>query len=53
VSLYGWKHDNTAGFTARHPELFVRRGTIHLRPRDAAEIPDDELRDLIRAVLSA
>jgi uncharacterized protein YdhG (YjbR/CyaY superfamily) len=51
VSIYGWDQGHDAGFTARHPELKTGRGTIQLRPDDAAGIPDDELRDLVRAAL--
>ena len=51
VSLYGWEQDRDAGFTARHPELTTGKGTIRLRPDDAAGITDDELRDLVRAAL--
>jgi hypothetical protein len=39
------------GFSARHPELAAGRGTIKLRPADAAAIPDAELQDLFRAAL--
>jgi uncharacterized protein YdhG (YjbR/CyaY superfamily) len=53
VSIYGWGQDRDAGFTARHPELRTSRGTVRLRPEDAAGIPDDELRDLARAALDA
>lgn len=51
VSLYGWGQDAVAGFTARHPQLRTSKGTIRLRPDDAAGVSDDELRDLIRAAL--
>lgn len=51
VSVYGWGQGGDAGFTDRHPELKSGRGTIQLRPADAADIADDELRDLIRAAL--
>lgn len=51
LSMYGWSKDGDAGFTARHPKLKTSTGTIQLRPEDAAEIPDTEFRDLIRAVL--
>jgi uncharacterized protein YdhG (YjbR/CyaY superfamily) len=51
VSLYGWQDGRDAGFTARHPELRSGKATIRLRTQDAAEIPDDELRDLARAAL--
>lgn len=53
VSIYGWGQDRDAGFTARHPALKTGKGTIALRPEDAAGIPDDELRDLVRAALEA
>jgi uncharacterized protein YdhG (YjbR/CyaY superfamily) len=51
VSIYGWSKDGDAGFTTRHPKLRSGAGTIQLRPEDAAAIPDEEFRDLIRAVL--
>jgi hypothetical protein len=51
VSLYGWDQGRDAGFIARHPELKTSKGTIQLRPTDAAGIADDEFRDLIRAAL--
>ena len=51
VSLYGWQQGRDAGFTTRHPELKTGKGTIQLRPEDAAGIPDDEFRDLVRAAL--
>jgi uncharacterized protein YdhG (YjbR/CyaY superfamily) len=41
------------GFSARHPELASGKGTIRLRPADAASIPDEEFRDLILAALHA
>ena len=53
ISIYGWGQDRDAGFTARHPALKTGKGTIALRPEDAAGIPDDELRDLVRAALEA
>lgn len=51
VSLYGWQQGRDAGFSARHPELTTGKATIRLRPKDAAAIDDDELRDLVRAAL--
>ncbi len=51
VSIYGWAQGRDAGFVARHPELKTSKGTIQLRPDDAAALPDDELRDLVRAAL--
>lgn len=53
LSLYGWSQDRDGGFTARHPELKTSKGTIQLRPQDAANIGDDELLGLIRAALEA
>lgn len=53
VSFYGWREDSDAGFSARHPDLSSGRGTLRLRPADAAEIGDDELRDFLRAALSS
>jgi hypothetical protein len=53
VSLYGWRRDHDAGFTARHPALKSGKSTIQLRPADAAGIADDEFRDLARAALEA
>ncbi len=52
VSLYGWGNGRDArDFAARHPELTSGKGTIRLRPKSAAAIPDDELRDLLGAAL--
>jgi uncharacterized protein YdhG (YjbR/CyaY superfamily) len=53
VSIYGWQQGRDASFTSRHPALKTSKGTIQLRPDDAAGIPDDELRDLVRAALDA
>ena len=52
VSIYGWRQGRDAGFSDRHPELKSSKGTIKLRPADAATIADDELRDLFGSVLS-
>ena len=51
MSIYGWQQGGDAGFTARHPALRKGKGTIQLRPEDAAAIPDDEFSDLVRAAL--
>ena len=56
-----WKHglslyvspSRDGGFSARHPGLAAGKGTIKLRPADAAGIPDAEFQDLIRAALLA
>jgi len=50
LSFYGWK-DPAESFTSRHPQLVGDKGTIKLRPEDAARISDEELRDLVRASL--
>ena len=52
MSIYGWGKDRDAGFSTRHAELVTGKGTVQLRPDDAAAIPDDEFRDLARAVLA-
>lgn len=49
LSIYGWRQDG--GFLARHPGLKTGKGTIRLRPQDAAAIPNGELRDFLRAAL--
>jgi lipoprotein-anchoring transpeptidase ErfK/SrfK len=52
VSIYGAQgHD--ARFVSRHPGLKTSKGTIRLRPEDAAGIPDEELGGLVRAALDA
>ena len=51
VSIYGWQADRDAGFSSRHAALKTSKGTIRLRPEDAASIPDDEFSDLVRAAL--
>lgn len=61
LNVGAWKHglslyvspDRDGGFSARHPELASGKGTIRLRPEDAARIPDAEFQDLIRAALLA
>jgi hypothetical protein len=51
LSIYGWDEGRDAGFTDRHPKLKSGRGTLRLRPEDAAGISDDEFRDLARSAL--
>jgi uncharacterized protein YdhG (YjbR/CyaY superfamily) len=51
ISIYGWQQGRDAGFTDRHPDLRTGKGTIQLRPEDAAAIPDDEFRALAEAAL--
>jgi uncharacterized protein YdhG (YjbR/CyaY superfamily) len=53
VSVYGWQQGREADFTTRHPGLRTSKGTIQLRPEDAAGIPDEDLRDLVRSALEA
>jgi uncharacterized protein YdhG (YjbR/CyaY superfamily) len=52
VSLYGWNQEQVADFLARHPQLKTSKGTIQLSPADAAAIPDEEFRAIIRASLN-
>lgn len=55
-----WKHgvslyvspSRDGGFSARHPELVAGKGTIKLRPDEAARIPDTEFRDLAHVALN-
>jgi hypothetical protein len=59
LNIGAWKHglslyvspNRDGGFSARHPDLAAGKGTIKLRPADAARIPDSELQDLVRAAL--
>jgi hypothetical protein len=51
LSIYGWQQGRGDAFTARHPALKTGKGTLQLRPEDAAAIPDDEFSDLFRAAL--
>jgi hypothetical protein len=53
ISIYGWKQGRDGGFTDRHPELRTSKGTIRLRPQDAAAIADDELGGLVGGALDA
>ncbi|MQA05234.1 MAG: alpha/beta fold hydrolase [Streptosporangiales bacterium] len=51
VSIYGWDQERDGGFTDRHPQLSSGKGTIRLRPADADDISDDELRGLVESAL--
>lgn len=51
LSIYGWDQGRDAGFLVRHPELKASKGTVQLRPDQASQISDEELRLLIRAAL--
>jgi hypothetical protein len=51
VSLYGWDADHDGGIVARFPTSSSGRGTLKIRPADAVQISDDELRSLIRGAL--
>jgi uncharacterized protein YdhG (YjbR/CyaY superfamily) len=61
LNIGAWKHGlslyvsptRDGGFSARHPDLATGKGTIRLRPGDAARVPDTEFQDLIRAALLA
>ena len=51
LSVYGWPQGSEADFLARHPELKTSKGTIQIRPRDAAAFSDGELLELVHAAL--
>jgi uncharacterized protein YdhG (YjbR/CyaY superfamily) len=51
LSLYGWSPGEDGGLTERHPDLVTGKGTVRLRPEDAADIPDEELTTFVRFVL--
>lgn len=51
VSVYGWHDGRDGGFAGRHPELVTGRGTIRLRPEDAEDLDDEELRALVVGAL--
>ncbi len=51
LSVYGWPQGSEAGFIARHPELKTSKGTIQIRPRDAAALSDGDLLELVHAAL--
>jgi Domain of unknown function (DU1801) len=50
LSLYV-SPNRDGGFSARHPALAAGKGTIKIRPADAAGITDAEFQDLFRAAL--
>ena len=51
LSVYGWPQGGEAGFIGRHPGLKTSKGTIQIRPEDAAGISDAELLELVHAAL--
>ena len=51
ISIYGWGRGHDGGFADRHPELRTSKGTIRLRPQDAAALSDEELEGLVGAAL--
>ena len=51
ISIYGYGQDRDGGFTGRHPEMVTSKGTIQVRPGDAAGVPDEEFLALTRAAL--
>jgi len=51
LSIYGWPREHAEEFGARHPGLVTSKGTIQIRPQDAADISDEEFSDLARAAL--
>jgi len=61
LNVGAWQHglslyvspNRDGGFSARHPALASGKGTIKIRPADAADIPDAEFQELFRAALLA
>ena len=53
LSVYGWSSAHDEAFIARHPRLMTSAGTLRVRPKDAADITDDELRALARSALDS
>lgn len=51
LSIYGWQRGRADVFIAQHPTLKTSKGTIQLRPDDAAAIPDEEFGELVHAAL--
>lgn len=51
LSLYGWSADRSGGFCESYPRLCGDRGTLKITHADADRIPDEHLRELVRAVL--
>ena len=51
LSGYGWPQGTEADVVARHPGLKTSKGTIQIRPEDAASLSDDELLELVHAAL--
>jgi uncharacterized protein YdhG (YjbR/CyaY superfamily) len=51
ISIYGCGQDRDGGFAGRHPEMVTSKGTIRIRPDDAAGIPDEEFLALAQAGL--
>lgn len=53
VSIYGWDRERGAGFTSRHPDFLSGKATIRLPTRQAADVTDAELSELLRGSLDA
>src|SRR5260221_2029851 len=51
VSVYGCGEGRDAGVIARHPELNTSKGTLLLQPKEADNLSDCELRDMVRGSL--
>jgi uncharacterized protein YdhG (YjbR/CyaY superfamily) len=51
LSVYGWPQGGEREFMARYPALKTSKGIIQIRPRDATEISDGELLELVHAAL--
>ena len=52
LSIYGGETIGSAEFKSRYPALNTSRGTIRIRPKDAIDITDDDLRGFVRAALA-
>ena len=52
LSIYGGDTAGSKEFKGRYPALTTSRGTIRIRPKDAIDITDDDLRDLVCAALA-
>jgi uncharacterized protein YdhG (YjbR/CyaY superfamily) len=51
LSVYGWDGTAPSAYAARHPGLDNGRGTLRLPFREAAAASDDDLRELVQALL--
>ena len=52
LSIYGGETVASAEFKRRYPAVKTSRGTIRIRPKDAIDITDDDLRIFMCAALA-